>query len=102
MIDIVSRAFKEGNCFFAFNNIITYFNHHFPHPQKDPSFKYHIPNKWLLQVIACLRGNQLQMAWLQRLPNIAKNTGIFGVTTPISSKFILSSPASLAPSNEMP
>ena len=52
-------------------------------------------------MIACLCGKQLQMAWLQRLPKIAKNTGIIGVTTPISAKLILYSPTSPAPSNTM-
>ena len=101
MADLVSRAFKEGKYFFAFNNIITYFNLHFPLPHNESWRECHIPTKWVLQVIACMRGNKLQLAWLQRLPKIAKNTGIIGVTTPISAESILSSPTSIAPSNMM-
>ena len=101
MADTVSSAFTEGKYFFAFNNLITYFNIHFPLPYNESWRKCNITTKWVSQVIACLRGNKLQLAWLKRLPNIAKNNGIFGVTTPIYAKSILSSPTSLAPSNVM-
>ena len=101
MADIVSRAFKKGRYFFTFNNIITYFNHHLPLPQNESWIKYKIFIKWLSQVIACLCGKQFPMAWLQRLPNIVKNTGIICVTAPIFAKSMLSSPTSISPSNAM-
>ena len=101
MADTVSSDFKEGKYFFAFNNLITYFNLHFPLPYNYSWRECHIPTKWVSQVIACLSGNKLQLAWLQRLPKISKNTGIIGVTTPIYAKSILTSPISLAPSNVM-
>ena len=101
MADIVSQAFKEGKCFFASNSLITYFNHTLSLPQNQSCQECHISTEWLFQGIACMHGNQFQMAWLQILPKIAKNTGIFGVNTPMSAQSILSSPTNPAPSNAM-
>ena len=101
MADIVSRAFKEGKYSFAFNNIITYYNYHFPLPQNESWRECYITTEWVLWVITYLHGKQLKMVWLQRLPKIAKNTGIIGVTTRISSTLIISYPTSLACSNVM-
>ena len=101
MADIVSCDFKEGKHFFSFNNLTTYFNHHFPLPQNEYWIECNIPTEWVSWVIACLSGKQLQMAWLKIPPKISKNTGIIGVTTPISAKSILSATTSLSPSNAM-
>ena len=90
---------QRRKCFFASNNIITYFNHHFPLPHNESWREFHIITKWVSRVIECLHGKQFQMVWLQRLPKIAKINGIIGVTTPISAQSILSSPTSPAPSN---
>ena len=101
MADIVSRAFKELKTIFllvvlSHISIIASLFH-------ITSFveECHIPTKWVSRVISFLYGKQFQMAWLQILPKISKNTCIIGVTTPISAQLILSSPTSPAPSNVM-
>ena len=59
MAYMVSSSFKEGKYFSAFNNIITYFNHHFPLPENYPWLECHIPTKSVSRVIECLYGKQL-------------------------------------------
>jgi hypothetical protein len=100
MADIISRAFKNGKYFEAEHDLFTYFNSHFPLPQNASWQECRIPNKWISRVIACLRGEQLPMAWLQRLPKTGKNTGIIGAPTPPHATSAPSSTTSPPPSNE--
>jgi hypothetical protein len=101
MADIVSRAFKNGKYFEAENNLLTYFNSHFPLPQNASWQECRIPKEWISRVIACLRGEQLPMAWLQRLPKTGKNTGIIGVPTPLHATSVPSLTTSPPPSKEI-
>ena len=81
MADVISRAFKDGKFFTATNNLLTYFDTHFPLPQKKSWQECHLPDALVSRVISCLRGELLPMALLQRLPLIEKNTGSIGKTT---------------------
>ena len=78
MADIVSRAFKNGKYFDASDNLISYFNSHFPLPQQKSWMECILPQRLVSRVIACLRGEQLPMASLLRLPGLGKNTGVHG------------------------
>jgi hypothetical protein len=91
MADIVSRAFKTGKFFIANACLVTYFNHHFPLPQKRSWKELQFPKGLVSRVISCLRGELLPMASLLRLPGIGKNIGHTGAITPPSSSVILSS-----------
>ena len=85
MADISSRAFKEGKFFKATNNLIPYFNSHFPLPQKTSWREFKIPTKLSSRVISCLLGEQLQMESLVRLPKLGKGTGLIGAPMPPSA-----------------
>ena len=78
MADIVSRAFKSGKYFTASSNLTTYFDSHFPLPQKGFWKEFLFPPRLLSRVISCLRGKQLPMESLLRLPKLVKNTGKHG------------------------
>jgi hypothetical protein len=82
MADIVSRAFKNGKYFTAAKNLTSYFNLHFPLPQKKSWKEFHLPNALASRVISCLRGELLPMASLLRLPKVTANTGSTGQNTP--------------------
>ena len=82
MADISSRAFKDGKFFKANNNLIPYFNSHFPLPQKTSWREFKIPTKLSSRVISCLLGEQLQMESLVRLPKLGTNTGLIGAPMP--------------------
>ena len=78
MADIISRAFKHGKYFHAHNKLTDYFNVHFPLPQNVSWMEFTFPTKLAQRVMSCLRGEQLTMGSLLRLPQIAKNTGKSG------------------------
>ena len=92
MADIVSRAFKNGKYFDASENLTSYFNSHFPLPQQKSWIECILPPKLVLRVIACLRGEQLPMASLLRLPGLGKNTGPPGNDMQQPAASTLSSP----------
>ena len=84
MADVVSRAFKNGQYFEANSNTTDYFNAHFPLPQGQYWKECILPNAWVSRVIACLRGEQLPLESLLRLPKPGKNTGIIGSSMPLA------------------
>ena len=78
MADIPSRAFKNGDYFHAQQHLTTYFNTHFPLPQKNSWIEYQLPTKITSRVISCLRGELTPMASLIRLPKLGKSIGATG------------------------
>lgn len=81
MADVSSRAFKNGKYFLANTTLLAYFNKHFPLPQGKSWTQYHVPTKLSLRVISCLRGKQLPMEQLAKLPKTKRGTGDTGVLT---------------------
>jgi hypothetical protein len=51
MADILLQAFKNGNFFEAHADLVTYFNLHFPLPQKLSWREFKVPTKWASRVI---------------------------------------------------
>ena len=94
MADIPSRAFKEGKYFKAANDIVTYFNTHFPLPQNLSWKEYVVKPKLASRVISCLRGEQLQMESLLNLPRHGTSTGATGQHTAPPATQIPISPTS--------
>ena len=88
MADIVSQSFHDGNFFEAENNLAAYFNLHFPFPQNISWEEIILPAKLTQQVMSLLRGEQLTMGSLLRLPEIEENTGKRGFTMLTSGKLI--------------
>ncbi len=78
MADIPSRAFKSGEYFHAKENLVSYFNTHFPLPQKNSWIEYTIPTKLASHVISCLHGKLLPMESLLKLPRLGKSIGASG------------------------
>ena len=67
MADISSRASKNGEYFHAHENLVKYFNSHFPLPQNLSWQEFQVSSKMASHVISCLRGIQLPMESLHRL-----------------------------------
>ena len=88
MADIPSRAFKNGEYFHAHENLITYFNSHFPLPQNLSWQEFQVSSKMASRVISCLRGIQLPMESLHRLPKLRKSIGNTGPATVTTSSLI--------------
>lgn len=86
MADVSSRAFKEGKFFVAHNNLTSYFNLHFPQSSSWQEYKHH--KEWVMRVISCLRGTQLEMASLTRLPKTGQSTGHAGTRSAKDSTWI--------------
>jgi hypothetical protein len=84
MADILLQAFKNGIFFEAHADLVTYFNLHFPLPQKLSWREFKVPTKWVSRVISCLRGEQLQMESLLKLPKLGKSVGSIGQSTATS------------------
>ena len=82
MADIVSRAFKNGEFFSAQANLTKYFNLHFSLSQSLSWQEFTLLHKLTQQVMSCLRGEQLTMGSLLRLPTIEKNIGLLGQNMP--------------------
>ena len=82
MADVVSRAFKNGDYpAAASSNLISFFNRQFPLTQAKSWTELILPSNLISRVIACLRGEQLPMVSLLRLPQIKKSTGHTGANT---------------------
>lgn len=81
MADIPSRAFKNGEFFHAHENLVNYFNSHFPLPKNLCWKEYKVKQKLVSRVISCLRGTQLPMESLHKLPKLGKNIGAIGQNT---------------------
>ena len=75
MADIPSRAFKQGEYFEANQNLVCYFNQHFPLPQTNSWLEYRLPTKLSSRVTSCLRGELTPMESLHKLPKLGRNTG---------------------------
>ena len=84
MADCVSRSFKNGKFFHVSDSLLTYFSNTFPLPQNEYWRECTLPPEWISRVISCLRGEQLPLGSLLRLPKPGKNTGITGVAMPQS------------------
>ena len=97
--DVVSRSFKTGQYFIAQNSLLTYFNKTYPLPQNESWQECQIPQEWVSRVISSLRGKQLPLGSLLRLPKPGRNTGIIGATMPPCAKSTLSSPPLSLPLN---
>ena len=82
MADVVSRAFKQGEYEHISHNLVHYFNSHFTLPQGTSWTEFLLPTKLVSVVISCLRGQELPMASLLKLPVNVKNTGNIGQHTP--------------------
>jgi hypothetical protein len=91
MSDIISRAFRHGKFFHAQNNLTSYFNSHFP-LQEHSWTEFHLPTELTALVISCLRGVQLPLERLLRLPVLGLNTGVTGASMSPCSNTV---PASL-------
>ena len=78
MADIPSRAFKNGEYFYAQADLVSYFNLHFPLQQNRSWLEFTIPPKLASRVISCLRGEQLPMESLRKLPKLGKGFGKIG------------------------
>jgi hypothetical protein len=91
MADVTSRAFKNGKFFRGDISLTTFFNTKFPLPQNNCWTELTIPKKLISRVMSCLRGEQLTMESLLRLPQVGKNTGNTGQDMPDCSKKIHSS-----------
>ena len=99
MADCVSRAFRDGKFFHASHSLCDFFTSNFPLPQTASWQECTLPPEWTSRVISCLRGEQLPLGSLLRLPKPGKNTGITGVATPQCAASTLSSPTTSQPSN---
>jgi hypothetical protein len=99
MADIPSRAFKNGEFFHAKENIVSFFNSTFPLPQELSWKEFKVPEKLASRVISCLRGEQLQMESLYKLPKLGKGIGSIGQSTASNAPQTHSSQAS-HPANE--
>jgi hypothetical protein len=97
MADVVSRAFKNGQYFYAQTNLVNYFNTNFPLSKPNSWKEFQIPTNLVSRVISCLLGKPSPMASLLRLPVIDKNTGAIGAATLLSSGSIPSCLMHLAP-----
>ena len=78
MADIPSRAFKNGEFFHAKTNLVAYFNLHFPLPQNLSWHEFKLHPKLTSRVISCLRGEELPMESLCRMPKQGENIGKVG------------------------
>jgi hypothetical protein len=78
LADIPSRAFKNGEFFHAKEDIVSFFNSTFPLPQGLSWKGFKLPEKLASRVISCLRGEQLQMESLYKLPKLEKGIGKIG------------------------
>lgn len=81
LADISSRAFRTGKFFKAHQNLLDYFNTHFPLPQGKSWTEWYLPKSHSLRVISCLHGEHAQMESLIRLPKIKRSTGNSGAGT---------------------
>ena len=81
MADVCSRAFKNGAYFAAHSNLVDYFNKTFPLPQHKSWIEFKVPKKLSWRVISCLRGEQLPMESLTRLPKLGTSIGDTGAHT---------------------
>jgi hypothetical protein len=81
MADLSSRAFKHGESFNTISSLSSFFNKTFPLPQSLSWREHKIPQKLISRVISCVRGEQLTMESLLRLPKQGKNTGTTGKPT---------------------
>jgi hypothetical protein len=95
MADAISRAFKNGKFFQAHNKLTTYFNINFP-LQHNSWNEFHLPKELIALVINCLRGVQLPLEQLLRLPVLGLSTGVTGASI---SPYTNTVPASLMPQN---
>ena len=86
MADVSSRAFKNGAYFAAHANLVDYFNTNFPLPQRKSWIEYKVPKKLSWRVISCLRGEQLPMESLTRLPKLGTSIGDTGVHTSLPAR----------------
>jgi hypothetical protein len=91
MADVSSRAFRQGTSFKNFTSLSTFFNNKFPLPQNNSWKELKIPSKILSRVMSCVRGEQLTMESLLKLPNLDKNTGSTGKHMPPSGNKMSSS-----------
>ena len=78
MANIISRAFKMGKFFAAFNDLVSYFNTRFPLMQNKSWHECQVTSDLLSCVTACLRGKLLTMASLLRQTQTGVNTGFIG------------------------
>ena len=78
MADVSSRAFKQGEYFQKNLSLSNFFNKKFPLPQDNSWVELKIPSKLISRVISCVRGEQLTMESLLRLPKLGKNIGTTG------------------------
>jgi hypothetical protein len=99
MADTVSRAFKSGKYFSAQQNLTHYFNSQFQLPQGRSWTECQLPTAWTSRIIACLRGKQLPLESLLRLPKTDNGTGSTGVPLHPSANATHSS-KTCHPSNE--
>ena len=81
LADIASRAFKDGKFFTANQNLISYFNSHFPLQQNESWQQFHLPIEWTSRVMSCLLGEQPTVESLRRLKRTGKSTLDTGSTT---------------------
>ena len=81
MADLSSRMFKQGDSFNEKNYLSNFFNKTFPLPQQSSWNELKIPQKLISRVISCVRGEQLTMESLLRLPKLGKNIGTTGKPT---------------------
>ena len=86
MADISSRAFNQGKFFEASNDLLTYFNSHFPLSQNTSWTEFHLSPKLTTRVISCLLGEQCQLESLIRLPKLGKGTGAIGAIIQANAK----------------
>ena len=100
MVDISSRAFKNGKYFKASQNLVNYFNIHFPLPQNISWTEFRIPTKLSLRVISCLRGDPLQMESLLNLPKLGRSIGPTGALIPNYAALNRSSKMNLPSANQ--
>ena len=99
MADMVSRAFKHGKYFEFQNNLTSYFNLKFPLPKQQSWQEFTLPTTLTMRVICCLRGEQLDLGSLIKLPGLSPNTGNCGVSTPQGADSTPSSAISMMNSN---
>jgi hypothetical protein len=78
MADISSRTFKQGAHFAQKISLTKLFNTKFPLPKQNYWTELKIPSKWTSRVMSCVRGEQLTMESLLKLPKPGKNIGNTG------------------------
>ena len=81
MADVSSRAFKRGDSFTNQIPLANFFNKKFPLPQQNSWTELKIPAKLTSRVMSCVRGEQLTMESLLKLPKLGKNIGNIGQNT---------------------